>query len=85
MRDMYYLFENDQGLWLKEGTRTEVTSNPNKAAKLKDKFEATLFCSGLSGFKVTEHEFVPPKKNRCIECEIETDNEVWCDMHTPLI
>lgn len=36
---------------------------------------------------VTEHEFVPepPKKRKCIVCEIDIDNEVWCDMHTPLI
>lgn len=34
----------------------------------------------------------PPKrkdedeeKRKCIECEIEIENEIWCDMHTPLI
>ncbi len=54
----YYFFENEQGLWLKDGSRTETTNNPNEASKLKDKFEAELFCSGLEEFKVTEHEFV---------------------------
>jgi len=35
---------------------------------------------------VTEHEFVPDApKNKCIVCEVDTDNEVWCDMHTPLV
>lgn len=25
------------------------------------------------------------EKRKCIECEIEIENEIWCDMHTPLI
>lgn len=55
---IYYFFENEQGLWLKDGSRTETTNDPNKAAKLADKFEADLFRIGLKGFKVTEHVFV---------------------------
>lgn len=36
---------------------------------------------------VTEHEFIPEPqpKTKCIVCLTETDNEIWCDIHTPLV
>lgn len=79
-----YFFENKDGLWMTDDR--QLTNDPHKAAYLKDKLEAEIFCSSekMKEFNITEHEFVLPK-NRCVECGTETDNEVWCDMHTKLI
>lgn len=90
MEQTYYFFENKDGLWLTDDM--QLTNDPQKAWKLTDRFEANLMVICNKRFdhlklKLTEHEFVPKpsKKKKCIVCEMDTDNEVWCDMHTPLI
>ena len=89
MKQTYYFFENKDGLWLTDDM--QFTIDPQKAWRLSDKFEANLMVIQNKRFdhlklKLTEHEFVPdPPKKRCVLCGVETDNEVWCDMHTPLI
>lgn len=90
MEQTYYFFENKNGLWLADDM--QFTNDPQKAWKLTDKFEANVWVIWNKRFdhlklKLTEHEFISesPEKRRCVVCETETDNEVWCDIHTPLI
>lgn len=62
MEQIYYFFENKDGLWLTDDM--QLTSDPQKAWKLADEFEANAWVIWNKRFdhlklKLTEHEFVP--------------------------
>lgn len=67
MEQIYYFFENKDGLWLTDDM--QLTNDPQKAWRLADKFEANVWVIWNKRFehlklKLTEHLFVPKPPNK---------------------
>lgn len=70
---LYYFFEDKDGLWRTENG--QLTNDPHKADKFKNKIKAKIFCAmdKMKGFKVTDHMFIDQPK------EPEPITYVWDD------